>query len=250
MFDLAQARPDLSAPDSLRAARPAYIARLLGKVMAAAYRLTRKDRYDDFRLEWVHGAPFMVIPSVFNPKVPRTGEFLAAQLDSRMVGADAEVLDMGTGSGVCAIFAARHARRVVAVDINPAAVRCAGINAMLNHLEHRIEVRHGDLFAAVPQERFDLIVFNPPFIQGAPQDDRDRAWRSDDVAERFAAGLGAHLKPRAYALVLLSTFGDAQLFLDAFRRHGFVIAVSAERRFVNEQLAVFELRLAAAQRAT
>ena len=61
----------------------------------------------------------MVIPSVFNPKVPRTGEFLAAQLDSRIVGADAEVLDMGTGSGVCAVFAARHARRVVAVDINP-----------------------------------------------------------------------------------------------------------------------------------
>ncbi len=78
--------------------------------------------------------PFVVIPSVFNPKVLRTGEFFASQIDSRLVGRDAEVLDMGTGSGVCAVFAARHARRVVAVDINPAAVRCAGINALLNHL--------------------------------------------------------------------------------------------------------------------
>ncbi len=249
MFDLAQARPDLSAQDSLRTARPPFIARLLGKVMAAGYRLVKKDRYDDFRLEWVHGAPFMVIPSVFNPKVPRTGAFLAAQLNSRLIHADAEVLDMGTGSGVCAVFAARHARRVVAVDINPGAVRCAGINALLNHLEHRIEVRHGDLFAAVAEERFDLIVFNPPFLQGAPRDDRDRAWRSNDVAERFAAGLGAHLKPGACALVLLSTFGDAQLFLDAFHRHGFAVAVSAERRFVNEKLAVFELRLPSPQSA-
>ena len=52
----------------------------------------------------------------------------------------------------------------MAVDINPEAVRCAGINALLNHFEHKIEVRHGDLFAAVPAERFDLIVFNPPFL--------------------------------------------------------------------------------------
>jgi HemK-related putative methylase len=250
MLDLTQAGADLSAQHSLRAARPAYIARLWGKVMAAAYRLVRKDRYDDFRVEWVHGAPFMVIPSVFNPKLPRTGEFLAAQLDSRLIDADAEVLDMGTGSGVCAVFAARHARRVVAVDINPAAARCAGINALLNHLDHRIEVRHGDLFAAVPQQRFDLIVFNPPFLKGAPRDDRDRAWRSNDVPERFAAGLGAHLKPGASALVLLSTFGDGQVFLDAFRRHGFAIAVWAERRFVNESLAIFRLRLPSPQSAT
>jgi HemK-related putative methylase len=249
MLDLAQARPVLSAQDSLRPARFAFIARLLGKLMAAGYRLARKDRYDDFRLEWVHGAPFMVIPSVFNPKVPRTGEFLAAQINSRLVQANSEVLDMGTGSGVCAVFAARHARRVVAVDINVAAVRCAGINALLNNLDNKIDVRHGDLFAPVAAERFDLILFNPPFLLGAPRDDRDRAWRSNDVAERFAAGLGGHLKPGASALVLLSTFGDAHLFLEGFRRHGFAIAVWAERRFVNEKLAIFRLTLPSAQKA-
>src|SRR6202142_2646935 len=189
MLDLTQARPGACGHDSLRPARLAVLSHLLGKLMAACYRLARKDRYDDFRLEWVHDSPFMVIPSVFNPKVPRTGEFLAAQIDTRLVSADAQVLDMGTGSGVCAVIAARHARRVVAVDINMAAVRCAGINALLNHLEHKIDVRHGDLFAPVPEQRFDLVLFNPPFVRGAPRDDRDRAWRSTDVAERFADGL-------------------------------------------------------------
>jgi HemK-related putative methylase len=250
MLDLTQSRPVPTAHDSLRPARLAFIARLLGKLMAAGYRLARKDRYDDFRLEWVHDSPLMVIPTVFNPKVPRTGEFLAAQVNPRLVNADSEVLDMGTGSGVCAVIAARHARRVVAVDINRAAVRCAGINALLNHLEHKIDVRHGDLFAPVPEERFDLVLFNPPFLLGPPRDDRDRAWRSSDVAERFAAGLGAHLKPGASALVLLSTFGDAQVFLEGFRRHGFSIAVWAERRFVNEKLAVFRLTLPGPRKAT
>jgi release factor glutamine methyltransferase len=230
-----------SARDSLRVARLPLITRLLGKAMALCYRLMGKHRYDDFRLERVYDLPFVVTPSVFNPKVPRTGEFFASQIDSRLVQRDWDVLDMGTGSGVCAVFAAKHARRVVAVDINAAAVRCAGINAILNHVEHKIDVRHGDLFAPVPEERFDLILFNPPFVQGAPQDDRDRAWRSNDVAERFAAGLGVHLKAGGSALVLLSTFGDGQVFLDEFRKQSFEISVLAERRFVNEKLTLFRL---------
>src|SRR5260370_4084532 len=230
------------ARDSLsRIARLPLMTRLLGKAMALGYRLMGKDRYDDFRLERVDDMPFVVAPSVFNPKVPRTGEFLASQIDSRLVQHDWEVLDMGTGSGVCAVFAAKHARHVVAVDINAAAVRCAGINALLNHLEHKIDVRHGDLFAPVPGERFDLVLFNPPFVQGVPQDDRDRAWRSNDVAERFAAGLAAHLKPSGFALVLLSTFGDGCVFLEEFRKECFEISVLAERRFVNERLTIFRL---------
>ena len=233
--------PAPSARDSLRVARAPLITRLIGKAMALGYRLVGKDRYDDFRLERVKGVPFIVTPSVFNPKVPRTGEFLASLLDANLVGRNFEVLDMGTGSGVCAMFAAKYARRVVAVDINPAAVRCAEINVLLNHLEHKIDVRHGDLFAAVPGERFDLILFNPPFLRGAPRDDRDRAWRSSDVAERFAAGLRAQLNPGGFALVLLSTFGDGNFFLGEFRRQGLEISVEAERRFVNETLTVFRL---------
>ena len=127
----------MMAEEAERIARLPLLARLLGKAMAFGYRLTGKDRYDDFRFERVHGVPFLVTPSVFNPKVPRTGEFFASQIDSQLVHRDAEVLDMGTGSGVCAVFAAQHAKQVVAVDINPAAVRCAVINTLLNNLDHK-----------------------------------------------------------------------------------------------------------------
>lgn len=241
MLNPTRQSPVSSSRNDLRIARLPLLMRLLGKAMALGYRFAGKDRYDDFRLERVLGMPFLVTPSVFNPKVPRTGEFLASQLEARVVHRDWDVLDMGTGSGVCAVAAANHARRVVAVDINPAAVRCAGINALLNHLEHKIDVRHGDLFGPVSGERFDLILFNPPFLRGAPRDDRDSAWRSNDVAERFAAGLGAHLKLGGSALVVLSTFGDGRIFLDEFRGHHFEISVLAERRFINERLTVFKL---------
>ena len=250
MLDLTQRQPVRSPADALRPARFPFVARLLGKTLAWGYRLAGKDRYDDFRLEWVRGAPFVVMPSVFNPKVPRTGEFLASQIDAGRIGCDWDVLDMGTGSGVCAVIAARYARRVVAVDINIAAIRCARVNAMLNHLEHRIDVRHGDLFTPLGGERFDLILFNPPFKLGTPRDDRDRAWRSNDIAARFAAGLADHLKPGGCALLVLSSFGDAPVFLGEFRQRGLDSTVLAERRFVNEKLAIFRLMPAKEARLT
>lgn len=213
--------------------------RALVKLLYWSRRLRGLHRYDDFIVERVHGVPMLVTPSVFNPKRLRTGEFFAAQLES--IARNAEVLDMGTGSGICAVFAARRAERVVAVDVNLAAVRCARINALLNHLEQRIEVRHGDLFAPVAGERFDLILFNPPFVIGEPRTDRERAWRSTDVAARFAEGLGRHLKPGGAALLLLSTYGDAAAFLAPLLERGHRISRAAGRRYVGEHLTLYRV---------
>lgn len=213
----------------------------IGKLIYWHYRLQRRKRLDAPVLERIGDFPLVVLPGVLNPKIMRSGAFFAAQLLAGLVPRGAEVLDMGTGSGVCAVAAARHAARVVAVDINPTAVRCARINALLNAVEDRIEVRHGDLFAAVKDRRFDLVLFNPPFIRGTPRDDADRAWRSTDVAERFAAGLAQHLKPCGFALVVLSTYGDAAEFVHQFRRCGFDIAVVAQRAFVNEKLSLLRI---------
>lgn len=215
--------------------------RALVKLLYLSRRLRGQHRYDDFVIEKVCGVPLVVTPSVFNPKRLRSGEFFASVLDGSAIAADAEVLDMGTGSGVCALFAAKHARRVVAVDINAAAVRCAGINALLNRLEGRIEARHGDLFQPVAGLRFDLILFNPPFLRGEPRNDRDRAWRSPDVAERFADDLDGHLKPAGCALLLLSTYGDSSIFLAPLRQRGHRISVLAERRYVGELLTVYRV---------
>jgi release factor glutamine methyltransferase len=234
-----QAEPAIA--HELKVAPLSFIRRLLGRALHLAYRLAGADRYDDYRVELIRGARFVVMPSVFNPRVTRTGAFLAAQIDPGALQGHWEVLDMGTGSGVGAVIAARHARRVVAVDINPAAVRCARINALLNDVEQRIEVRQGDLFAALGDERFDLVLFNPPFVRALPRSDRDRAWSAVDVAERFAEGLERHLKPAGTALIVLSTFGNGALYLRELQRHGLTLSPLAERRFVNERLTVFKV---------
>jgi HemK-related putative methylase len=214
---------------------------VIGKALHWRYRLFHRKRQESFVLERIDGVPVLVAPQVLNPRLMRTGEFFATQLSSHLPAHDVEVLDMGTGSGVCALFAARHARGVVAVDINPAAVRCAWVNALMNGLDDKIEVLQGDLFAPVAGRRFDVVLFNPPFVRGAPRNDADRAWRSSDVAERFAAELAGHLKPSGFALLLLSTYGDAPWFVSQLRQRDFALRVVAEREYINEKLSLLRV---------
>ena len=207
------------------------------------FRLFQRHRYRRLILEEVTGRPLLVLPEVFNPKLFRTGELLARALDTTMVPLGSTVLDMGTGSGAAAVVAAERARRVVAVDLNPHAVRCARINAILNGVDDRVEVRHGDLFAPVRDERFDLVLFNPPYFYGAPRDPLEHAFKATDVAERFAAGLPAHLTADGRALVLLSTDGVAHRFLDALAAQGLAVRPLTRRDLRSEIVTIYEVSL-------
>jgi release factor glutamine methyltransferase len=209
--------------------------------LALRFRLFQRGRHDALVLETVAGLEVLVLPGVFNPKLFWTGELLAEALDERLVPPGAAVLDLGTGSGVGALAAARFAGRVVAVDVNPEAERCARINVLLHRLEERIEIRGGDLFAPVEGERFDVVLFNPPYYAGQPRDALDRAFRAADVPKRFAAGLAAHLRPNGYALVVLSSAGDDETFLQALGNAGLAAEPIRRQRRIGEVLTVYRV---------
>lgn len=210
------------------------------------YLLFQRHRHDRLILEHVAGFPILVLPGVFNPKLFWTGELLARSLSEELVPAGAVVLDLGTGSGIGAIAAARTARRVVAVDVNRAALRCARINALLNGVEARVDVRTSDLFAGVAGERFDVVLFNPPWFPGRPRDDLDRAFRSGDLAHRFARELGRHLAPDGRALLLLSSRGETGSYLDALREAGFETEPVLRAPRIGEVLTLYSARPSAA----
>lgn len=226
----------------LRPAFPPAVRRLARFGLRWRFRLFQRRRYDRLTVERVAGLDLVVLPRVFNPKLFRSSAFLAERLRAGLVPEGARVLDLGTGSGVGAIIAAERAEYVAAVDINPHAVRCARLNALLHHQEGRIDVRAGDLFAPVRGEHFDLVLFNPPYFRGQPRDPLDHAWRSLDVPERFAAGLAAHLAPGGSALVVLSTNGDAAGFLRACRANDLSVEVIARCDYLSETLALLRLR--------
>jgi len=224
---------------SLRVGR---VTRLASLAWLHAWRHYRELRIRRPVLERIDGLPFVVLPEVLNPVVFRSGAFFARTVAGSPLAhpaPGARALDMGTGSGVAAVFAARRGFKVIGVDLNPEAVRCARANVVLNGFEERIEIRHGDLFAPVAGERFDLVLWNPPFFRGEPRSNFDLAWRATDVMERFAAGLPAVLAPGGLALVLLSTDGDAAGTVTALATHGFRLQVVARHHFGSEIMAVY-----------
>ncbi|MCU1414500.1 MAG: SAM-dependent methyltransferase [Microbacteriaceae bacterium] len=116
-------------------------------------------------------------------------------------------LDLGTGCGIQALHAARHARHVVATDISQRALDLAAFNAALNDV-HTIEFRLGSLFEPVVGERFDHIVSNPPFVitprvDGVPAYEyRDGGMVGDALVASVIAGLPAHLATGGVAQLL------------------------------------------------
>jgi len=232
--------------DAIRLSQPitlqTKIKRLLWRrLLQWRFRFFQRHRYDRMVLEEVAGKPILVLPQVFNPGLFDTSQLLVRTLNARLIPPGSTVLDMGTGSGIGAVFAAQWARRVVAVDINPAAARCARINALLNQVDDRVEAHQGDLFAPVQGRQFDVVLFNPPFYRGTPRGALDHAWRSTDTVERFAAGLRSHLTPNGHALVVLSTDGETDAFLRAFRANHFDIEVVARRDLINETVTICRL---------
>lgn len=187
-----------------------------------ARRAVLRRRVGRLVTESVEGIDVVVLPDVFNPRVFGSSDCLVrAVRQTTFAPAARRVLELGTGTGVNAIAAAMRGGDVVATDINPAAVRCARMNVTMHGLEDRVDVRQGDLFAPVRGESFDLVLFNPPFFDGHPTSDRDRAWRSVDVLERFGEGLDEALSEGGRALVVVSSHGGRQRTVDALERGGF-----------------------------
>jgi release factor glutamine methyltransferase len=115
-----------------------------------------KDSYD---VE-CGGRCFTVLPNVYSPRYFTDSLWFAEELPKLVRGNT--LLEIGTGTGIVAVFCALEGATVVATDINPAAVRNARLNAELHRLN--ISVRQGNLFDPIEShEKFDFVFWIHPF---------------------------------------------------------------------------------------
>ncbi|MCB9595330.1 MAG: methyltransferase [Sandaracinaceae bacterium] len=131
------------------------------------------------------------------------------------------VLDLGTGCGIWALLAARAGGRVTATDLSHVDLTSIAAAATAHGLAAP-RLLHGDLFAPVAGERFDRVLFNPPFHFGEPRDDAERAYlggADGEVVKRFLREVPAHLDEG----------GRAYVILPAHERAGYQADLSAHR---------------------
>jgi release factor glutamine methyltransferase len=153
------------------------------------------------------------------------------------------VLDLGTGSGILANIAAKNARGVVAVDLNPHAIRCAKDNAKLNGVRDRTDFIQGDLFSAFCYGLlFDLVLFNAPYLPSEEGEEKTwigKAWAGGSngrlVIDRFIAEVPAYLKHHGRVLLMQSTLTGVDETIQMFTKQNLKASVIAE-----QQLPFFE----------
>ena len=152
------------------------------------------------------------------------------------------VLDVGTGSGLLALFAARKGATVTALDINPLAVETARRNAVANGLA--ITVVESDLFANVPAQAFDIILINPPYFPANPRNTADRAFfvgENWEYFEQLFRQLPACLSAGTQTWMILSDKCNFEEIAGIAAANGFRLATVFEKTKWGEHFFVIEI---------
>ena len=193
------------------------------------------------------GFELKVRPTVFHPRLFLSSEYFAEFLDGLdLTGKN--VADVGTGSGILALAAARAgAAHVLALDINPNAALSAMENALANGFGDRVTSACMDLLSALPpQPLFDVILSSPPKHAGEPRDLADQAWHAGPHYRNVAALLDQarkRLKPDGRFYVMVSSDSDLDLFSRVIREAEFRARLAVERSFYFESMLLYELSL-------
>ena len=164
---------------------------------------------------------------------PETETLVEAALEELRGRGEARLLDVGTGSGAIAITIALEApaATVLATDVDADAAALARENA--ERLGARVDVRVGDLFDDLGDERFDLVVSNPPYVPSGEIDVLDPEVREFDprraldggadgldVIRRLVAAAPAHLAAGGRLLLEIGA-GQANDVAACLREAGF-----------------------------
>ena len=173
--------------------------------------------------------------------IPSDDTFLLAE--NLEIKEGQSVLEIGTGSGLVSMYASLLTDDVTATDINYNALELAEKNFKLNNI-NTIKLEFGDLFEPVKDKKFDVILFNTPYL---PTDSDDII--NDDLNYAFDGGLDGrkvidsfinqvsnHLNDKGIVQIIQSSLSDNDRTLDMFDRNGFVAEIAESEKFFFEEI--------------
>ena len=174
---------------------------------------TRTYQYEDIRLE--------VAPEVFHPGFFFSTHVLLKYI--RKLPLEGKLfLELGCGSGLISIYAAKKGASVTATDINKIALQFLAKNSRFNNTALRII--ESDLFRDIPGQPFDIIAINPPFYKKQPRTARDYAWHCGENGEFFESlfrDLGMYIHSRTEVCMVLFDGCDIEMIHNRASESGF-----------------------------
>jgi len=167
-----------------------------------------------------------VFPGVFHPGFFFSTKILLKYLEELELHKK-YVLELGAGTGLISIFAAKHGGFVTASDISLTAVY--NIEKNVKMTDANVEVVHSDLFDDIPNRRYDYIIINPPYYKKTPSSEKEFAWFGGDDFQYFRklfSQLGNNYFENTNALMVLSDEADLEM----------IKSIAGEYKFLMEEL--------------
>lgn len=134
------------------------------------------------RIYRTRGITLVIPKGIFHPGFFFSTQFLLEYIDKLDLKGK-KLLELGAGSGLIAIFAAKRDAHVTASDINPLAIEFLKKNSEINKVS--LSIIQSDLFKEIPGESFDIIAINPPYYKKNPQTIFEHAWYCGENGEYF-----------------------------------------------------------------
>lgn len=195
---------------------------------------TRKYRFKELSLT--------IPPGVFHPGIYFSTRILVDYLAAQDLSGK-RLIELGAGSGMISISAAKAGAIVTATDISPLAIEAIRNNAAQNNAD--LTVIHSDLFASIPAQSFDWMVINPPYFPGEPENMEQYAWYCGPDFEYFDGLFGVfgdYLAQGGKAIMILSE--DCQL--DRIREiaglHGVAMELILMKKVMGERNYLYALQ--------
>ena len=176
-----------------------------------------------------------------NVYIPAEDSYLLA--DNLEIESDQSVLEIGTGSGIVAMYASRLTDKITVTDINFDACELARKNFEDNNIEN-IEILFGNLFEPVENRKFDVILFNTPYLpteDGDVIDDTlnyafDGGLNGRKVIDLFLDEVGNHLNDGGIVQLIQSSLSGNEETLEKLDKLGFIAEIKESEHFFFEDI--------------
>ena len=185
--------------------------------------------------------PDFIINTDDNVYVPAEDSYLLA--DNLEIKKGQSVLEIGTGSGIVAMYASRLTDDITVTDINFDACELARKNFAENGIEN-IEILWGNLFEVVENRKFDVILFNTPYLP--TEDDEvldntinyafDGGLNGRKVIDLFLNEVGNHLNDGGIVQMIQSSLSGNNETLARLDEMGFIAEIAASEHFFFEDI--------------
>ena len=185
--------------------------------------------------------PDFILNSDDNVYNPAEDSYLLA--DNLEISEGQSVLEIGTGSGIVAMYASRLTDKITVTDINFDACELARRNFRDNGIEG-IEILFGNLFEPVKERKFDVILFNTPYLPTEDDEviDDTRHYAIDGgvngrkVIDLFLNEVGNHLNDEGIVQLIQSSLSGNEETLKMLDELGFIAEIKEKEHFFFEDI--------------